>query len=40
MNKKNAFIALVQLHENMVLEMVNNDINVLLVGGTFLEGNI
>jgi hypothetical protein len=40
MNKKNAFIAVVQLHENMVLEMVNNDINVLLVDDTFLEENI
>jgi len=40
MNKKNAFIAVVQLHENMVLEMVNNDINVLLVDNTFLEENI
>ena len=40
MNKKNAFIAVVQLHENMVLEMGNNDINVLLVDDIFLEENI
>ena len=40
MNKKNAFIAVVQLHENMVLEMVNKNINVLLVDDTFLEENI
>jgi len=40
MNKKMLLIAVVQLHENMVLEMVNNDINVLLVDDTFLEENI
>ena len=39
MNKKNAFIVVVQLHENMVLEVVSNDINVLRVEDTFLVEN-
>ena len=39
MNKKNAFIAVAQLHENMVLGMVNNDINALPVDYTFLVEN-
>ena len=39
MNKK-AFIALVQLFANMVLEMGNNDINALLVDDTLQEENI
>lgn len=40
MNKKNVFIAAVQLHENMVLEMANNDISVLLAEDFFQEENI
>jgi len=39
MNKKNAFIVVVELHENMVLEMGNNDINVLPVDDIFLVEN-
>jgi len=39
MNKKNAFIAVAQLHENTELETVNNGINVLLVGDIFLVEN-
>ena len=40
MNKKNAFTAPVQLHENMVLEMGNNDISVSPVVDIFQVENI
>jgi len=36
MNKKNAIFVTVQLQENMVFKTENNDINVLLVSGTFV----
>lgn len=40
MNKKNAFTAAAQLHENMVLEMANNDINAMHVANIFQVENI